>query len=197
MGQVLVKFDPEYFLDRVGVIDEEDRKILLRTVYKSVEWSRLDRGSLTEEEACEIMCSKLPTRLHEKVRQLTTEWARPIMEIDGMYDIVKELKENGYKIYLLSNASLNQKDYWNEIPCSKFFDGRVVSAEELLVKPQPEIYRLILERYNLVAEESVFIDDSTLNCEGAFLVGINPIVFHGDSDEVREKLIEYGVKIKR
>ena len=195
MGQVLLKFDPDVFIERVGIDDPEDVKLIKRVVYKSVEWARMDRGSLSEEQACEIICGKLPERLHKAVRSLTAEWHRPMMPVEGMAELVKELKAAGYGIYLLSNAALGQKDYWHDIPGSEYFDGRVVSAEEGLVKPQPEIYRLICERYGLVPSECVFIDDAIQNAEGAYFCGINPIVFHMDVAELRQELNNLGVKV--
>jgi len=196
MGQVLVKFDPDYFIEKIGITDPKDALLLKRNVYQSLEWARMDRGSLTDEAACKIMCSRLPKRLHEAAELLTCKWDRPIVPIKGMDELVKELKDNGYKIYLLSNASLRQKEYWDRIPGSEYFDGTLISAEERLVKPQPEIYELLCERFKLVPSECVFIDDSTLNAEGSFLCGITPIVFHGDYKETRTKLKELGVNVK-
>ena len=193
MGRVLIQFDQDYFIEKIGITGPEDKELLKRNVFYSLEWSRMDRGSLTDEEACQIMCKKLPERLHNAVELLTCKWDRPIVPIEGMADLVKELKEKGYKIYLLSNASLRQRTYWDKIPGSEYFDGTVISAEEKLVKPQPEIYRLICDRFDLVPSECVFIDDATFNCEGAFYCGINPIVFHGDVNETREILKEMGV----
>lgn len=197
MGQVLIKFDPEYFIKRVGITDQNDIKIIMREVYKSLEWSMMDRGTLTDQEACEIMIKRIPEHLRQYIPKLTYEWERPIMPIEGSEKLVKELKENGYNIYLLSNASLNQKNYWNDIPASKYFDGTVVSSYINLVKPQPEIFKHLLEKFNLKPDECVFLDDSTLNVEGAVYSGLHGIVFHGDYQEVREKLIELGVNVTK
>ena len=195
MGQVLIKFDPDVFIERVGVNDLKDKEILKREVYKSKEWSMMDRGSLTDEEACNIMTKRVPDHLKNVVRKLTCEWDRPIIPIDGAKELVKELKENGYKIYLLSNASLNQKNYWNNIPGSEYFDGTLISSNIKLVKPQPEIYEYMFKKFNLKREECIFIDDSTQNIEASEYVGMKGIVFHFDYKEVREKLALNGVKV--
>ena len=108
MGQVLIRFDREIFLDRVGVTDPADREMLSREVFLSLEWSRMDRGSLADTEAAEIICRRVPERLHDAVFKLVTFWDRPILEIPGMYELIEELKGRGYGIYLLSNASLRQ-----------------------------------------------------------------------------------------
>ena len=59
MGNVLLKFDRNYFLDAVGV-RPEDQRTLMNKVYLSLEWAKMDRGSMTEAEADAIMCSRLP-----------------------------------------------------------------------------------------------------------------------------------------
>lgn len=194
MGQVLIRFDTDVFMDRIGVAPE-DKPLLRREVFQSVEWSRMDRGSLTDEEAAAIIRARVPERLGEAVYKLVTFWDRPILEIPGMYELVEELKANGYKIYLLSNASLRQHEYWPRIPCSRFFDGTLISSDVKLVKPQPEIFLLLCMKFGLRAEECFFVDDATLNCEAAHLVGMTPAVFHGDADEIREKLIAAGVNV--
>ncbi len=195
MGNVIIRFDPELFMVRLGLA-EEDRKLLKRELFVSLEWSRMDRGSLTDEEAAEIVCRRVPERLHDAVRRLVGMWDRPILPVEGMYELVKELRGMGYGIYLLSNASFRQHDYWPRVPASKFFDGTLISADVKLVKPQPEIYRLLCDKFSLVPEECVFIDDSTSNAEGAYFCGINALVFHGDAHEMRIKLNELGVKVK-
>ncbi len=194
MGQVLLRFDPELFLTRAGA-EGEDRVLLKREVYQSLEWARMDRGSLTDAEAAEIICRRLPARLHETARRLVGMWDRPILPVEGMEELIGELKAKGYGIYLLSNASCRQHDYWPRVPASRFFDGTLVSADVKLVKPQPEIYRLLCETFSLTADECVFVDDAINNAEAAFLCGLHPIVFHGDAGELRQRLREEGVDI--
>lgn len=196
MGNVLIYFDPETFLDRVDVTDAADREILMRSIYRSVEWAAMDRGTLTDGEASEIMKSRVPERLKDKVDLLVRDWNRPILPVAGMTELVRELKEAGYGIYLLSNASFHQSDYWPDIPGYEYFDGKMVSAYEKIVKPEKEIYERFLERFRLNADECVFIDDSIVNAEASGLVGIHPIVFHDDVGELRRELGLLGVKVE-
>ena len=195
MGQVLIRFDQKYFIKRLG-IEDVDLDLLLREVYRSVEWVQMDRGSLREEEAFERIRARLPERLHDAAWKLVIMWDRPILEIDGMYELVEELKELGYGVYLLSNASVRQHEYWPRIPASKFFDGKLISADVHVIKPQPEIYRLCLEKFNLKAEECFFIDDAPANIEGALQCGIPGAVFHGDAALLRRQLRAAGVPVK-
>ena len=194
MGNVLIYFDRSLFMDRLGVT-EEDKKLLMREVFLSVEWVRMDRGSMVEADAVKSCCARLPERLHESAKKLIAMWDRPILPVPGMYELIEELKGKGYGIYLLSNASLRQHEYWPNIEASRFFDGKLISADEGIIKPQPEIYRLMLERFDLKAEECFFIDDMPANIEGAFYCGIPGAVFHDDVSRLRRQLREAGVDV--
>ena len=194
MGQVLLYFNTDVFMEEAQV-PPEDREMMRREVFLSLEWARMDRGPLTDEEATEIICRRVPERLHEAVRKLVCFWDRPILEVPGMYELIRELKDKGYGIYLLSNASLRQHEYWPRIPAHVFFDGTLISSDVKLVKPQPEIYLLLCQKFGLRQEECFFVDDAINNIEGAFLCGIRGAVFHNDVAELRQKLREAGVDV--
>lgn len=192
MGNVLVKFDPDMFMDREGVA-AEDRKILRNELFQSVEWAQMDMGLLTEDTAEPLVLARLPERLHEHASHLLRNWAVPREEMPGMRDLVRRLKEAGYGIYLLSNASVMQHKYWPPMPVSRYFDGTLISCDVKVVKPMPEIYRLFTEKFGLQADECVFIDDATINVAGAIAAGWQGIVFHGEADEAERKLRELDV----
>ena len=194
MGNVLLRFEPEYFIARLDVA-EEDRGILLTEVFRSLEWAKMDRGSLTEKQAAELICRRVPERLHSAVHSLTDQWERPILPVEGSYELVEELKVLGYGLYLLSNASYRQHDYWPQIPCSKFFDGTLISADVKLVKPQPEIYRLLFEKFSLRPEECFFVDDFAPNVEAALCCGMSGAVFNAGVPALRKALRKAGVPV--
>ncbi len=194
MGNVLLKFDPEYFMRREGITKEEDRKIIRNELFLSVEWAQMDLGVLTEDTAEPLVRRRIPERLWPKVTGLMRSWAFPREQIPGMEDLVRRLKEAGYGIYLLSNASVLQHEYWPQMPVSRFFDGKLISCDVKVVKPNPEIYRLFTEKFGLKAEECVFLDDAAQNVAGALFCGWQGIVFHGEAEEAERKLREMGVR---
>ena len=197
MGQVLIRFDREVFLDRYAAdCTPEERTLLLREVYLSAEWIMQDRGTHTPEQTVEIVCRKLPEKLHATVYDLVCRWNEDIIPVEGMKELVEELKSKGYRIYLLSNAAKDLPDYWGRIPGHEYFDDLCVSAFYGFIKPQPELYMCALQKFSVVPEECVFIDDVPANIEAALNVGMHGIVFHDDLAELREKLLGLDVHVE-
>lgn len=196
MGQVLIDFNPGVFIDRLGIAGE-DKDLLLREVFRSVEWMCLDRGSMDEEAAWTGMCARLPARLHGAARELVFSWwQRPLIPIPGTAELVGELKAMGYGIYLLSNASRQVPRYFPRIPGSEYFDGEFVSAFYQLIKPQHAIYRKFCETFGLAAESCFFVDDQPVNIEAALGTGMRGAVFYGDIPRLRRDLNAAGVPVK-
>jgi len=195
MGNVLIRFDRKVFLDRLE-ISEEDKQLLLREVFLSVEWVRMDRGTLAEPEAEVLMCRRLLPHLHGAVHELVSCWDEPMLPVSGMAELVEELKSKGYGIYLLSNASIRQHEYWPKIPGWQCFDGKVISADEKVMKPHPDYYHIALKRFGLKPEECFFIDDVPANIEGADFCGISGAVFHQDVALLRRQMRQAGISVK-
>ena len=195
MGQVILKFDPKYFIDREKINDPEDRKLILNELFLSVEWAQMDAGTLREETAEPSILVRFPERLKETVRNLLYNWAYPRETVPGMEDTVKALKEAGYGIYLLSNASEAHHQYWPLVPVSRYFDGKLISCDVKVVKPCHRIYELFTEKFSLKPEECIFIDDANANVAAAIACGWQGIVFHGDAEELKQKLRKAGVRI--
>ena len=195
MGNVLLRFDPELFLDRIGAA-RADRELLLREIFRSDDWLGLDRGDHDEPQAAEKMCARLPEHLHETARRLVCHWDEPLVPVEGMEALVSELKAAGYGIWLLSNASRRQHEYWLRLPVHRYFDDTLISADERLLKPHRAIYDRCLEKFGLEAEECFFIDDSAANIAGAGERGIRGFEFHFDVPALRRALQAAGVAVK-
>ena len=189
MGQVMIRWSPEIYMDH-GNLTEEDRALLLREVFRSVEWVQLDRGSISLEEGAAAMRSRLPARLHDAVWDFGIDWYRfPMVPMPGMADLVRELKAKGYGIYLLSNCSRPLRQHFHRIPGIEAFDGVFISSEHRLLKPQHEIFEKFFRTFALKPEECFFVDDAVVNIEGALECGMEGALFRGDSEELRTELM--------
>ena len=194
MGNVLIHWDPERLIARLGVTGA-DAKALMREVFCDQEWTGLDRGRLTEEEAIAAFQSRLPEHLHQYIPRLVYWWRDPMWPVEGMAEIVAELKAAGYKIYLCSNATSALHTYFPRIPGAEHFDGILVSADWKLLKPQHEIFELLYETFSLDPSECWFIDDHPPNIDGAIVTGMNGTVFDGDLKRLRRDLHAAGIQV--
>ena len=195
MGGVLLDYNPPRFLDHLSV-SGADKELLLREVFNSVEWFRLDHGTIEEKDAAAAMKARLPARLHGAVDRMLNWWELEVLPVAGMAELLAELKGMGYGLYLLSNASVRQPEYFDRLPSAQYLDGRFVSAFYKLLKPQYEIYEAMLREFGLRAEECFFVDDSVANVEAAYCVGITGAVFTGDAARLRRDLMAAGVPVK-
>lgn len=193
MGQVLIHWDPKVLLAQYGLTPEE-HKLVSQELFQNVEWVQLDHGTITWDEAVERVCRRLPEKYHDIVNEMTRNWWNcALTPVDGMGQLVKEVREAGYNIYLLSNAGITLREYFPRIPGSEYFDGLMVSAEEKLLKPQHEIYYKLYQRFHLDPKTCFFIDDNPANIEGALCTGMEGIVFRGDVDRLRRELKQIGI----
>lgn len=194
MGGVLMRFDTDLFMKRAGISDE-DMPLIRNEVFRSVEWVQMDRGVLDEDGAFSKMKERLPERLYAKAHDLVFDWDKPMISVPGMSDLVRELKQKGYGIYLLSNASHRQHEYWPRVAGSEYFDATIISADISLVKPMPEIYKVACEKLGINLNESIFIDDMPQNVEAAIYSGMEAVVFYDDVERLRADLRRAGVDV--
>lgn len=195
MGNVLIRWDPAGLIARLGVTGA-DAKALLREVFCDQEWTGLDRGRLSEEEAADAFRERLPEHLHPYLPRLIYWWKEPMWPVEGMAELVGELKAAGYGIYLCSNATSALHSYFPRIPGSEHFDGLLVSADWKLLKPQHEIFELLYKTFALDPAECFFIDDYPPNIDGAIVTGMSGAVYDGDLRRLRHDLRRAGIAVK-
>lgn len=143
-------------------------------------WTDYDMGILTFDQVAEALAEyrgveKEFTRNMISLAIGKQESIRPTAKLIG------ELKAAGYKLYVLSNMSREFIDFLRKQEVYQNFDGDVVSCEVGVVKPMPEIYDLLLERFELNPAETIFIDDREENIKAAEKKGITG--FHFDRND--------------
>ena len=189
LGCVLLKYDINYYLASID-IPEEEHATYKKLIWASEEWQTGDSGTITYEEIIERLCNKYP--LDAKIKYILENKNNDILlsEMPESIDYIKDLKRRGYKIYFLSNISKWDKEY--NIKRFDFFklqDGAIYSCDINYIKPAKEYYYALLDKYNLKAEECIFIDDTKVNVESANEIGIKGILFD-NIDNVKKKVEE-------
>ena len=108
--------------------------------------------------------------------------------VAGAKEFCGYAKEQGYRLFVLSNASSSFYQYFQRFAPLDYFDGIVVSCDIHMIKPDVRIYQYLLDKYQLTPEESFFIDDMPENVAGAQKAGIRGAIFHGDFEKIRKSL---------
>lgn len=187
IGNVLVDFRWRDLMTELNLSKAEQDKFEI-SVFGSRWWETLDHGILEEAEAVE----RLREDNQKYIEAFDLLWEnRDKLVSPYPYSVewIKELKARGYNVYLLSNYP---KDMFNlhaqvgSFPFLPLVDGKVVSAFVKMIKPNADIYELLLDKYDLKAQECVFLDDRTDNIEGARKVGMHGIVFQNYEQAKKE-----------
>lgn len=192
MGNVLARFDATLFCAS-RTENPKDAAVLRREVFDSVEWARLDRGVIGREEAAGTIGERLPKRLRPHAEWLLEHWYDHFRPFPDMERFIGQLKKNGYGIYLLSNAGYDFYRFRPSLGALCFFDGELISAEVHLLKPDPRIFKALLEKYTLAAEECFFVDDMSANVEAALHLGFSGVIYRGGVRKLRLDLKKAGV----
>lgn len=189
-GQVLCRFEPEQIVSAIlGPLPAEDKALLCQVVFDRLYWDRLDAGA-KNAEVLPAMEARLPRSLRPCAARILEEWPEVLPEMDGMRALLTELKKKGIKLYLLSNISVDFAARADRIPILSFFDGCIFSGLYRVVKPTQEIFDCLFRVCGILPAESVFIDDSQRNIEGAEKAGMQAFLFRGDAAEAGRFLYE-------
>ena len=196
LGNVVFKFNLNNVLNRYTE-DDQIKALLTEVIFDSQEWKDLDQGIIEKDKALGIMLSKLPIYLHDACKGIMQEWC-DILEINyDIIDLITKLRNNGYKTYVLSNAPHDIPPFLTYKDLNKYFDGQIISAQEKISKPDAKIYEILLNRFNLKPNESIFFDDKAENIEAAIAAKINGVVYdYNHHEKLLEELDKYDVNYR-
>jgi 2-haloacid dehalogenase len=192
LGGVLIDWNPSYVFDKM-FDDEEKKKHFFENICTS-DWNEKQDAGRPLQEATQELVRKHP-EWKEYIEAYYGRWTEMLGgPIHETVEILRQLKQKGkYKIFALTNWSaelfpiaLERYDFLH------WFDGRVVSGEEKMRKPFREFYQLILNRFNLTPQETLFIDDNVRNAEAAKDFGIQTIIFK-TPEQLKADLIHMGI----
>lgn len=195
IGQVLAKFRWKEYMNDLGFSKELKERIGKVTVQSSF-WKEVDRGVMSLEEIIEG-CIKLEPELEKEIRLFYRDMSTIVIEYKYAEELLFKLKKQGYRIYLLSNYGERNFSYIaKKFRFLKYIDGQIISYQIQHIKPEPEIYRALLEKYQLDPENSIFLDDLEENLEMAKTFGIKTIHFTSLYSSL-EKLRNFGVTLPK
>lgn len=183
MGNVLLDFNPGFVLDTFCSSDDE-KAVIRKELFKGPEWLMGDKGEIKDKDRFDLVKGRVPEQYHDALRKCADEWGICMVPLEGAREFCDRIKEKGYKIFILSNASDLFYDYFPKFLPLDHFDGVFVSSDYLMLKPDVGIYEKFLDVYKLRADECLFVDDTVANVEGARLAGMSAMQFKGDYEEV-------------
>lgn len=191
IGNVLTNFRWKDFLRDKG-FDEAMAKRIAKASVLTPLWNEVDRGVWDLEKLMQAFI-RMDSGIEAELRRAFGNVTGMVTKREYAIPWLQELKSKGYKVYYLSNFS--EKAYTDCLEALDFLpymDGGILSYQEKVIKPDAEIYRLLLSRYSLKAGESVFLDDTLPNVEAARALGLHGICFQ-TKEQAEEELRELGV----
>lgn len=192
MGGVLIDYNPEKTL--YGMFESDTARLLLREIFRNEIWIEKDRGTVSAEDIIKLKAPVIPDSVFDKACEMVRNFYPYMPPFEKMYDFIKLLKNKGYGIYLLSNASSDFHEHRKDIPALSLFDGVLISADYKLIKPEKEIYLALYEKFSLKPEECFFIDDVQKNIDAAKATGMDGHCYsHGDIEILKKDMLSKGI----
>ena len=181
IGNVLIGFDAMEYL--TSLFGTEKAVRIAEAVFGTGYWQELDIARLSEEEILELFYSAAPD-LRDEIKESFDRIGECVTRLDWPVPLMDSLKEKGYGIYFLSNMSEHVKaSNRAAFDFVSHMDGGVWSCDVHTIKPDTDIYKILFEKYGLVPEECIFIDDHKENIDVAKKLGMKGIVFR-DHDQL-------------
>lgn len=175
IGNVFIGFDPMSYL--TSLFGEEKAVRISGAVFGSDYWKELDIALLSEEEILELFYSGAPD-LKAEIKEAFDRIGECVEKLDWPEEFIKSLKQKGYGVYFLSNMSEHVKSSNKEaFGFTKLMDGGIWSCDVHTIKPGTDIYKILFDKYGLVPEECIFIDDHEENIITGRKLGMKGIVF--------------------
>lgn len=174
LGNVLLNYTPRRYLELLKINPAWHDRIEA-ALFGHPLWAEIDRGRMNNAELA-AAAAKLDPELSGAIHDYMENWVRFFYLIPENVDTFYRIKDTGTKVYILSNFSQENFEIMEaRYPWLQDFDGRIISYREKLIKPDPPIYHLLIERFKLNPARSVFIDDLEANVRTAINVGLNAI----------------------
>ena len=191
IGGVMVGLGRIRFFEQFGYAPKISEQVMNSTV-KSRHWKELDRGILTDEEVIDRFVKDAP-ELENEIRHCMENVHGIVYRLDTSIPWIRSLKDRGMQVLYLSNYSMKvAKDNEDAMDFLPYMDGGLLSCDYKVIKPDPAFYQILIDKYDLVPSECVFLDDLEANLETARQLGIHTIRVkdHEQAKADLEKMLE-------
>jgi 2-haloacid dehalogenase len=192
LGGVLIDWNPRHLFRKLFPGDEEGmERFLAATV--SPDWNReMDKGGFFHAGIAELK-TQHPDQA-DLIQAYADRWPEMLGEVDkAVAQIVRDVRAAGLRVYAISNWSAETFSIAHAmVPELSLFDDRVISGEERVVKPDPEIFLLACRRFGIQPSDAFFVDDIPENLGAARAVGMTAIQFT-NADDLRQALATLSV----
>lgn len=173
IGNVLATFKPKDFL--MDIFKDAKLADQFFEVFFTKLWHEYDQGLYTKEQMIQKGLQKMPDQ-KEKIKNMMDIWTSYVVGIQKNIDLIHIYQKKGYKVYILSNipedSYIYLKEHYNFIDQ---VDGGIYSYQHKLIKPDVEVFEVLLDQYDLKANECIFIDDKKENIRAAERLGFYTI----------------------
>ena len=189
LGNVVLDWDTEKLVNSLD-LTESKKKVIEKELFNNHYWTELDQGVITEKEVIQNIAAKGELTVTE-LQYCFEEARKSLTEIPATIKLMEELYTSGVNMYCLSNMAIETYRFIENRKFFEYFKGVVISGFIKIIKPDSEIFRHTLDKFNLAPESVTFIDDSYVNIQTAQKFGINCVHFKRTSDcykQIRENI---------
>ncbi|MDO4594031.1 MAG: HAD-IA family hydrolase [Tissierellia bacterium] len=178
MGNVLIEFAGPIYIKK----HYPELEFLIDIIFRSENWQEVDRGNLNEEQLIDIFKNRFP-QYRVQIEDILLNWHKEVRFINQ--DVFEKFKE--YKFYALTNMGKNHFEYIKNKKAFDKFDGVVASFKYHSIKPEKEIFEILIDKYKIEPKESFFVDDNVFNVNTAKKLGFKSMVY----DKEKSRLIDF------
>lgn len=186
LGNVILKDKPSIILENLNLGDE---------VYNDIKenffntWSKLDLGLISLEDFF-YQC-KFKSIVSDNIKEKLINYYKYRPFNENVLNVLHDLKRKEYNIYLLSNNNKETANYLRKLDFYQDISGDVYSCDYNVIKPNIEIYNILLNKFNLIPQECLFIDDNQSNIETALKLGFKAINYNTLNNNLSLKINKY------
>lgn len=186
-GNVLAQFNEEKLLRQFA--PSEDAMLPMKEAI-FYNWAELDKGTIDYDTYVKEAIRLAPSELESSILHFFDEWMLCLTPLTETWDFIKQLKNDGAKLYVFSNAPIPFAESSSHYEIVKEFDGLLFSAPYKMAKPEPVFYHKLFDTWNLNPSECFFLDDKKENIDAGIQLGMQGLVFKNNIEEARSLIYD-------